>query len=52
MRYVVLFFSILDDIFLASELMPFAKRAFIFHAVPPRASDHYPVVVDLVLPDR
>lgn len=45
-------FSMIDHIFLPSELMPYVKRAFIFHGVPPRATDHYPVVVDLVLPDR
>jgi endonuclease/exonuclease/phosphatase family metal-dependent hydrolase len=45
-------FSMIDHILLAEELMPHVKRAFIFHAVPLTASDHYPVVVDLVLPER
>lgn len=45
-------FSMIDHIFLSTDLMPYAKRAFIFHGVPPRATDHYPVVVDLVLPER
>ena len=45
-------FSMIDHIFLPQELMPHVKRAFIFHGVPLEASDHYPVVVDLVLPDR
>lgn len=45
-------FSMIDHIFLPTEMMPYVKRAFIFHAVPLTASDHYPVVVDLVLPDR
>jgi endonuclease/exonuclease/phosphatase family metal-dependent hydrolase len=45
-------FSMIDHIFLPKELMPHVKRAFIFHAVPLTATDHYPVVVDLVLPER
>lgn len=45
-------FSMIDHIFLPVELMPYVERAFIFHAVPMRASDHYPVVVDLVLPAK
>ncbi len=45
-------FSMIDHIFLPTELMPLVKRAFIFHGVPLEASDHYPVVVDLVLPER
>ena len=44
--------SMIDHIFLPPELMKFVKRAFIFHGVPLEASDHYPVVVDLVLPER
>jgi hypothetical protein len=45
-------FSMIDHIFLPTELMPYVKRAFIYHGTPLEASDHYPVVVDLVLPDR
>jgi exonuclease III len=45
-------FSMIDHIFLPTELMPHVKRAFIVHGTPLEASDHYPVVVDLVLPER
>lgn len=45
-------FSMIDHIFLPNELMPYVKRAFIAHGTPLTASDHYPVVVDLVLPER
>jgi exonuclease III len=45
-------FSMIDHIFLPSELMPYVTRAFIAHGTPLTASDHYPVVVDLVLPER
>ena len=45
-------FSMIDHIFLPTELMPYVKRAFIAHGTPLTASDHFPVVVDLVLPER
>ena len=45
-------FTMIDHILLPRELMPDVKRAFIFHSVAPETSDHYPVVVDLLLPTR
>jgi exonuclease III len=42
-------FSMIDHIFLPKELMPFVKRAFIFHSIALETSDHRPAVVDLVL---
>jgi len=41
----------IDHILLAEEFMPFVTRAFICHSVSLDTSDHYPVVVDLSLPD-
>ena len=43
-------FSMLDHIFLPKQYMPYVKRAFIFHSIALETSDHYAVVVDLVLP--
>ena len=43
-------FTMIDHILLPQELMPYVRRAFIFHCVELRTSDHYPVVVDLDLP--
>jgi len=45
-------FTMLDHVLLPSELMPFVKRAFIFHCVDLETSDHRAVVVDLVLPAK
>ena len=45
-------FTMIDHILLPQELMPYVRRAFIFHCVELRTSDHYPVVVDLELPAR
>ncbi len=42
----------IDHILLAEVLMPFVTRAFICHSVSLDTSDHYPVVVDLSLPDH
>jgi len=43
-------FTMIDHILLPNELMPHVRRAFVFHCVDLRTSDHRPVVVDLVLP--
>jgi endonuclease/exonuclease/phosphatase family metal-dependent hydrolase len=45
-------YTMIDHILLAQELMPFVTRAFICHSVSLDTSDHYPVVVDLSLPDH
>ena len=45
-------FTMIDHIFLPKELMPFVKRAYIFHSIALETSDHRPVVVDLVLPGK
>jgi exonuclease III len=44
-------YTMIDHILLAEEFMPFVTRAFICHSVSLDTSDHYPVVVDLSLPD-
>ncbi len=44
--------TMIDHILLPSELMPFVKRAFIFHSIALETSDHRAVVVDLLLPSR
>ena len=41
----------LDHILLDKKLMPFVKRVHISHVNGLETSDHYPVVVDLVLPE-
>lgn len=43
-------YSMIDHILLPREMMPYVKRVFISHAVGMDTSDHFPVVVDLVLP--
>ena len=43
-------FTMIDHILLPNELAPHVKRAFIAHVVGLDTSDHYPVVVDLMLP--
>ena len=43
-------FTMIDHILLPTELMPYAKRAFIAHCVGLDTSDHFPVVVDLLIP--
>ncbi len=45
-------FTMIDHVLLAKELMPFVKRAFIFHCVDLRISDHRAIVVDLMLPAK
>lgn len=45
-------FTMIDHILLPTELMPYVKRAFIARMVALETSDHYPVVVDLVLPAK
>ena len=45
-------FTMIDHVFLPQELMPFVKRAFIFHSIARETSDHCAIVVDLVLPSR
>ncbi len=45
-------FTMIDHIFLPKQLMPHVKRAFIFHSIDLKTSDHRAVVVDLVLPDK
>jgi endonuclease/exonuclease/phosphatase family metal-dependent hydrolase len=43
-------YTMIDHILLARELMPYVTRAFICHTVSLDTSDHYAVVVDLLLP--
>ncbi len=43
-------FTMIDHILLPTELAPYIKRAFICRGVGIDTSDHYPVVVDLLLP--
>ncbi|TWT35144.1 Endonuclease/Exonuclease/phosphatase family protein [Posidoniimonas corsicana] len=45
-------FTMIDHILLPVELKPHVKRAFIAHVVGLETSDHYPVVVDLLLPAK
>ena len=45
-------FTMIDHILLPKQLMPAVKRAFIFHSVDLKTSDHRAVVVDLVLPSK
>lgn len=42
-------YTLIDHILLPKQLEPFVKRAFISHAVSLDTSDHYPVVVDLLV---
>ncbi|MCA9240410.1 MAG: hypothetical protein KDA37_09430, partial [Planctomycetales bacterium] len=44
--------TMIDHILLPVELKPFVKRAFIAHIVALETSDHFPVVVDLLLPSK
>ncbi|MCG8584686.1 MAG: hypothetical protein MI757_08250 [Pirellulales bacterium] len=43
-------YTMLDHILLPREMMPWVKRAFISKASDQTTSDHWPVVVDLMLP--
>ncbi len=43
-------YTLIDHILLPKQFEPFIKRAFISHAVGLDTSDHYPVVVDLLVP--
>jgi endonuclease/exonuclease/phosphatase family metal-dependent hydrolase len=43
-------YTMIDHILLPRELMPFVTRVFISHSVSVDTSDHFPVVVDLRLP--
>ena len=43
-------YTMIDHVLLPVELAPHIQNAFIAHIVGPDTSDHYPVVVDLVLP--
>jgi endonuclease/exonuclease/phosphatase family metal-dependent hydrolase len=45
-------YTMIDHILLPRELMPYVTRAFISHSVTLATSDHFPVVVDLRLPQR
>ncbi|MEM1305532.1 MAG: hypothetical protein AAGG46_11580, partial [Planctomycetota bacterium] len=42
--------TMIDHILLPNELKPYLRRAFVAHVVGLDTSDHYPVVVDLLLP--
>ncbi|MCA9245895.1 MAG: hypothetical protein KDA42_02240 [Planctomycetales bacterium] len=44
--------TMLDHILLPRELMPFVRRAWISHVTDLKTSDHWPVVVDLMLPEQ
>ncbi len=44
-------YTMIDHILLPKELMPYVKRAFICRTVGLETSDHFPVVVDLLLPN-
>ncbi len=45
-------YTSIDHILLAKELMPYVKHVFICHTVSLDTSDHFPVVVDLDLPNQ
>jgi exonuclease III len=45
-------YSMIDHILLSTDLAPYIQRVFIAHIVGPDTSDHYPVVVDLLLPPQ
>lgn len=44
--------TMIDHILLPNEFEPFVKHAFIAHCVGLETSDHFPVVVDLELPQK
>jgi endonuclease/exonuclease/phosphatase family metal-dependent hydrolase len=44
--------TMIDHILLPVELRPYVQRAFIAHVVSLDTSDHFPVVVDLLLPAK
>ena len=44
-------FTILDYILIHNRLSPYVRRVFICHSLDLTTSDHFPVVVDLELPD-
>lgn len=45
-------YTMIDHVLLPVELKPHLRRAFIARVVALETSDHYPIVVDLALPDR
>ena len=45
-------YTMIDHILLPQELAPYIQRAFIAHIVDLDTSDHFPVVVDLLLPPQ
>lgn len=45
-------YTMIDHILLPKELEPYIQRAFIAHIVNLDTSDHFPVVVDLLLPPQ
>jgi endonuclease/exonuclease/phosphatase family metal-dependent hydrolase len=45
-------FTMIDHILLPQQLMPYVTRVFISHIVSLDTSDHFPVVVDLLLPPK
>lgn len=45
-------FTMIDHILLPKQLMPYVKRAFIFHSIDLDTSDHRAIVVDLLLPEK
>lgn len=45
-------YTMIDHVLLPVELRPHVRRVFIAHVVGLETSDHYPVVVDLLLPPR
>ncbi|TWT90154.1 Endonuclease/Exonuclease/phosphatase family protein [Pseudobythopirellula maris] len=44
--------TMIDHVLLPTELEPFVKRVHVAHVVGLDTSDHFPVVVDLVLPHK
>ena len=44
-------YTMIDHVLMAKELMPYVKRVFISHSVADDTTDHYPIVVDLELPN-
>jgi len=44
-------YTMIDHILIAKELMPYVQRAFISHSVATDTTDHYPIIVDLELPN-
>ena len=43
-------YTMIDHVLLPKQLMPFVKRVFIARCVSLDTSDHFPIVVDLLLP--